>query len=203
MIHLLALALTVTLTDMPAPAKSAGLSADEWSKISKGEVVSKTEMYKTADGKDAGRGRAWAVINATPDQCLATLKKYEDAPLYMPRVKKVTFLDRKDTTMTVVQELKVAFSTYRYSMNFVFDPAAHAMSWTLNKNYKNDIKDTTGTWSFIALDGGKTFLDYTVAADTGAAVPAFLANYLTQRDLPDVLSSFRKRVESGGTWTKD
>jgi ribosome-associated toxin RatA of RatAB toxin-antitoxin module len=203
MIHALALTAAFALADMPAPLKDAGVTAAEWSTLEKGEVVAKTETYKTADGKDAGRGRAWIVINATPDACFATLKKYEDVPQYMPRVKKVTFLERSDAAYTVVQEIKVAFSTYRYSMKFAFDAAAKSMSWSLNKAYKNDIKDTTGRWLFLPMDGGKTLLDYTVAADTGAAVPEFLANYLTKRDLPDVLQSFKKRVESGGKWTRD
>ena len=203
MVHVLALTAALALADLPAVAKDAGIGPADWAKISAGEVVAKTETFKTAEGKDGGRGHAWAVVKAAPEACYATLHKYEDLPLFMPRVKKVTFLDKKDVTMTVVQEIKVAFSTYRYSLNCVFDPKANAMSWSLNKAYRNDIKDTTGAWKFLPLEGGKTLIDYHVEADTGAAVPRFLADYLTQRDLPNVLDSFRKRVESGGTWTKD
>ena len=51
--------LTLALAaDLPPAAVSSDLSADEFAKASAGEVVVKGEVYKTADGKDAARGKA-------------------------------------------------------------------------------------------------------------------------------------------------
>jgi len=207
MIHALAFTAALVLSAAPPAvppiAAKLGLDADAWQTLQKGEVVAKTVVKKNAAGKDVGNGRAWVIIKATPDACYATLSKYEETPKYMPRVEKVTIADKTPTFMRVTQAIKVVFSTYRYTMDFTFDPKAKAMTWVLDKKAKNDIADTSGKWSFLPLPGGTTtLLDYTVAVDTGAALPSFLSNYLTKRDLPGVLDAFRKRVESGGKWTK-
>jgi hypothetical protein len=39
--------------------------------------------------------------------------------------------------------------------------------------------------------------------DSGMIVPKFLEEQLIGYDLPGVLSSIRRRTESGGTWTKE
>lgn len=203
MVHALALAAALAFTaDPPAQAKAAGLTPAEWAKASNGEVVVKGETFKNAEGKDSGRGRAWVVINATADACYATIHKYEDVPQYLPRVKKVSFLDKGETQMRITQEIGVVFSTYRYTMDFTFDPAAKVASWVLDPKVRNDIKDTSGAWKFVPLDDGKTLLDYTVSVDTGMSVPRAISDYMTRKDLPDVLLNFKKRVESGGKWTK-
>src|SRR5438270_2661656 len=127
MITTLALVASLALADLPAPAKQVGLTPESWSKVESGEVITKAETFKTAEGKDGGRGHAWAIINATPDACYATLHKYEDLALFMPRVKKITFLKKEETSMRVIQEIKVALSTYRYNLDLAYDPAGKAM----------------------------------------------------------------------------
>lgn len=203
MVTTVALLAALALGQMPAAAKEAGLTPADWGQLEKGEVVTRTETYKTPAGKDAGKGRAWVIVKATPEACYATLHKYEEVPKYLPRVKKVSFLDRSDTQMRVTQELKVAFSTVRYTLITSWDPVKKSMAWKLDHSVKADIAETVGGWRFLPYGEGQTFLDYDVTADTGAAIPRAIADYFTQRDLPAVLSSFKKRVESGGTWEKD
>jgi ribosome-associated toxin RatA of RatAB toxin-antitoxin module len=189
--------------EMPPAAKEAGLAPAEWTKLEKGEVVSKTETFKTPEGKDGGKGRAWVIIKAPPEACFATLHKYEDIPKYMPRVKKVSFLERGEKEMRVTQEIKVAFTTVRYTLLTSWDAPKKEMHWKLDHSVKSDIAETTGGWRFLPYGEGQTFLDYDIVADTGSSIPRAIADYFTQRDLPAVLNNFKQRVESGGTWTKD
>lgn len=199
----LALLAALSLTELPAVAKAANLTEAEFQKASSGEVVVKGELSKNAKGEDVGRGRAWLVIDAPPEKCFAQLQRYEEAPQFLPRVSKVVFPEKTKEKMRVTQSIKVVLSTYTYTMIFVFNDAKKQMDWTLDKSVENDIVDTAGTWLFTDLGNGKTLLDYGVSVDTGKAVPKFLSDYMTKRDLPDVLLNFKKRVESGGKWTRD
>ena len=39
--------------------------------------------------------------------------------------------------------------------------------------------------------------------EIGVPVPEFIKKYATSKDLPNIVLSVKKRVESGGTWQKD
>jgi ribosome-associated toxin RatA of RatAB toxin-antitoxin module len=205
----MALMLTATVlalalaADLPPSAVQSGLTADEYAQASSGEVVVKGEIYKTADGKDAARGKAWLVIGASQDACWDTLYRYEEGPQFLPRLKKVTIKTKTPQKMDMEQDIKIVLSTYHYGLNFVLDKPKYTATWALDPTVKNDIKDTTGAWIFKPLPDGKTLLEYAVTVDSGLAVPSFMTDYLTKRDLPEILLSFKRRVESGGKWTKD
>ena len=51
--------------------------------------------------------------------------------------------------------------------------------------------------------GKSTLAEYTIAVDSGKFVPQFIEDYLTRKDLPQILNSLRRRVESDGKWKKD
>ena len=197
---LLSLAL---VADLPPAAVQSGLSTAEFSKATAGEVVVKGEVYKTPDGKDAARGKAWVVIAGSPDVCWDTLYRYEEAPQFLPRLKKVTISVKTPQKMDMEQDIKVVLSTYHYGLNFVLDKPRYTATWALDQTKKNDIKDTSGAWIFHPLPDGNTLLEYAVSVDSGLAVPQFISDYLTKKDLPEVLLAFKRRVESGGKWTKD
>lgn len=179
-----------------------GFSPDELKKIEKGEVAVRIELFNTASGKRAAKGHAFAIINKPPEAALAVLQDYTKLSEFMPRVEKATILQKTDTTMKVRQELGVAFTTVAYTLDLKFDVAGHRMDWTLDKAAKNDIADTMGSWEFVPLEGSRTLARYMVFADTGVSVPQFLEDFLVKKDLPNVVSAMKKRVESGGKWTK-
>ncbi|MEW5850594.1 MAG: SRPBCC family protein [Myxococcota bacterium] len=192
----------------PAPAPAAPSEAptfekDELAKLEKGQVVVRGEMYTNAAGKRAGKGKAFVIINKPPEAPWAILNDYEKMPEFMPRLARVTIQNRTADGMKVVQELKVLFKTVRYVLDLKFDASKKRMAWALDKSSKNDINDTFGSWHFQPWNGGRTLVVYDIAVDTGAMIPAFLEEYLTKKDLPEVLMAMKRRAESGGTWKKD
>jgi uncharacterized membrane protein len=200
---LAAAALSLALAELPPAATASKLNETEFNQAKKGEVVVKGETFKTSDGKDGARGKAWVVIDAAPDTCLNTLMKYEDAPTYMPRLKKVDIKKVTPDSWTLTQDVKVMLSTYTYTLDVTWNREKKTMAWVLDPKTTNDIKDTTGSWEFRPLPDNKTLLEYGITLDSGKAVPQFISDYMTQKDLPEVLLSFKRRVESGGKWTKD
>lgn len=188
----------------PAPvAPTISFTKEELARLARGSVVVRSEMFTKPDGKRAGAGKAYCIVNATPDASFAIFHDYEKTPEYQPRLKKVTVREKNGNLWRVTQELKIAIKTVRYSVDITFDPVARRMAWTLDKTQKNDIKDTMGSWEFTPWEDGKTLIVYTISLDTGSFVPAFIEQFLTQQDLPELLLSTKRRIESGGKWKKD
>ena len=196
----------------PAPATPAApatpdpripkLDEKDLATLKKGQVVVRGEMYTTEDGKRAGKGVAFVIIDKPPEAAFAVLQDYGKIPEYMPRVVKVTLSEKTPARMKVVQELKVLFKTVVYTLILDFNAQKKRMDWKLDKSASNDIKDTWGFWEFVPYENGKTLVVYNIAADTGVAIPQFLEDYLTKKDLPEVLLAMKRRTESGGTWKK-
>jgi ribosome-associated toxin RatA of RatAB toxin-antitoxin module len=191
--------------DSPAAAvdpRIPSLTEKELATLKKGQVVVRGEMYTTDDGKRAGKGVAFVVIDKPPEAAFAVLQDYGKIAEYMPRVTKVTIPEKSPTRMKVVQELKVLFKTVVYTLILDFNAQKKRMDWKLDKTAENDIKDTWGFWEFVPYDNGKTLVVYNIAANTGVSIPQFLEDYLTKKDLPEVLMAMKRRTESGGTWKK-
>lgn len=186
-----------------APWDQTKLTEKEKTALEKGEVVVHKEVVDTPDGKK-GRGHAWVVINKPREAVYEQLTTgYKDFAEFMPRLEKVEVKSLTATSMKVRSYVGVAFSTYAYTLAFKLDPAAYTLSWTLDRSEKSDIRDTAGSWKLHELEPGKsTLAEYTISVDSGKFVPQFLEDYLTRKDLPEILNAIRKRVESGGKWKK-
>lgn len=186
-----------------ADARIPTLSDKEWATLRSNKVVVRGEMYATPDGKRAGKGVAFVIIDKAPEAAWAVLTDYQKMPEFMPRLHKVTIKQKTPERMKVLQELKIMFKTVEYTLDLQFNHEKKRMDWTLDKSVENDIKDTFGSWDFIPFENGKTLVAYTIAVNTGVAIPQFLEDYLTKKDLPEVLLSMKRRVESGGKYRRD
>lgn len=187
----------------PDPYSAQGLTEEDRAAIEKGEVVVKGELHKTTEGQNAGRGVAYARAARDVEACWPILVDYGSHPEFMPRLERVTYLERTPERARATHEVRILWSTYRYTVALEFDAPRKTVAWSLDRSVKNDIKDTTGRWELLPLAGGATLIKYTVAVDTGMFVPRFLEEFLTRRDLPAILDNFRRRVESRGVWKKD
>ncbi len=197
-------ALLLALSLATAPWDSLKLDDKDKARLEKGEVVVHAETYETPDGKK-GRGKAYVIIKKPREVIYDQLTKgYKEFPEFMPRLEKVDVKSLTDTSMKVRSYVGVGLSTYEYTLAFKLDRAAFQTDWTLDKTADNDVKETTGQWKLHELEPGKsTLAEYTIAVDTGKFVPQFIEDYLTRKDLPQILNALRKRVESDGKWKKD
>ena len=73
------------------------------------------------------------------------------------------------------------------------DRANGVITWKLDDSKENEIRATTGFWAVKPHKDG-CLVYYSVALDTGHAVPGWLEDYLTKKDLPSVVTAVKKRV---------
>jgi ribosome-associated toxin RatA of RatAB toxin-antitoxin module len=168
------------------------LSAGELARIEKGEIILESQTSSGANG--SGSGLAIAFIQASKDKVIDTILKYEDYPKFMPHVKSTEVYKRTDSQVDVRFTVDVAFKKISYCRTIQVDRAAGTIVWSLDKTRKNDIADTEGFWGFKPYKNG-IIVYYMASVDSGLAVPKMVEDYLTKRDLPNIVKSIRKRVE--------
>jgi ribosome-associated toxin RatA of RatAB toxin-antitoxin module len=199
-IALLTLAVTIValaaLAPTPALAQAQNmreLTATEQAKVEAGEIILESQTYKDEQGRSRGRGLAIGYIKAPKDKIIDTILKYEDYPQFMPRVKATEVYLRTDTAVNVKFTIEVVLVKVTYYLTHKVDRAAGIITWTLDKSKPNEIAATDGFWGLKPYKDG-TLVYYSVSADTGRAIPKTIEDYLTKKDLPNIINSIKKRV---------
>jgi hypothetical protein len=91
-----------------------------------------------------------------------------------------------------------------YTVLCTIDRKNRRVDFQLDPEYKHDLEDTAGYFLFEPVDDKTTLFTYAATkVQPRLKVPFSIQNYLTARDLPDVVANVKMRIESGGTWTKD
>lgn len=102
------------------------------------------------------------------------------------------------------KEFDFRLKKIRYVVEYTTDANKHRVDFRLDKNYPHDINDAAGYFLFEEMNQNVTIFTYAATkVDTGIKVPKFIQDYMTSSDLPAIVISVKKRVESDGTWTKD
>lgn len=168
------------------------LSQDELTRLEAGEVILESQKYENEAGEIRGRGLAIAYVKANKKAVMDTLLDYPSYPQFMPRVKNTEVYLNTPTQINVKFTLKVVITIVYYIKHYV-DRDAGTIAWELDNTQENDIKDTTGSWLVKPHKQG-CLLFYSVALDTGRSVPGWLEDYLTKKDLPNVVRAVKEKV---------
>jgi carbon monoxide dehydrogenase subunit G len=180
-----------------------GLTDGELQTALRGDVPTRSESFTTPAGKNAGRGVGAITIDRPMREVWATLTHYEDRAEYIPRLKSVAVLEKREGAVRVRQEVDASITTARYTAWYKLDEAAHVIHWILDDTATdNTIAAVDGDYRLFEVAPNRTLLVYRTYVDSGRAVPRFIQSYLTQKSIPDLLRAIKKRVESGGTWKK-
>ncbi len=214
---LLALLLALALPLMARPGdaeKEAGAAAEESplarftpeqkEKLLAGEAIYEHVEEKGEDGKLHGHGQSSALIDAPIDEAFKIFCQYDKHQLYFPRKTKSDVVKTEGEVSWVHKEFDFSLITIEYTVKYVKDEKNHRVDFEMDPSYPHDLKDTAGYFHFEKVDEKKTLITYAATkVETGLKVPSMVQNYLTSKDLPTVVINIKKRIESGGTWTKE
>lgn len=98
------------------------------------------------------------------------------------------------------QRLKILFQRYRYRIEFRLSPEQHRIEWLLDERFDNDLAAVSGFWELYQMADGRTLGRSGNSVDVGPAVPAFLQDWITRKNLPRTMERVRRWVDSGGTY---
>jgi hypothetical protein len=98
------------------------------------------------------------------------------------------------------QRLKILFQRFVYYISYRLDRSQYRIEWHLDHGYENDLDQVDGFWELYEMEDGRTLGRSGTSIDVGPAIPAFLQDWLTRKNLPQTMERVRLWVDSGGSY---
>jgi hypothetical protein len=164
------------------------------------ELMQQRRVLMKAEGGDAGLVEALVLFAKPPEEVWPLLIQRERQKEYRPELTAVEIVQREENGLVEEQHLKIAFLKVGYRLNDRFDPVTHTLTFVLDPSYDSPLEHVSGYWELHALDGGRTLARFGTRVSVSKAVPGFLQNGITRKNVPETLENTRKWVDSGGQW---
>jgi len=119
---------------------------------------------------------------------------------YRPELEKVETVEPLPEGNVDLQEMKIMFVRIHYRLRYHYEPAKDRLSWELDPRFDNGLHIIDGSWELHALDAGHTLARFSTHVDVGAALPAFLQDIATRKNVPQTLERCRKWIDSDGRY---
>ena len=116
---------------------------------------------------------------------IADYKKY---PEFLTEIKQAKIVVQRPKTVDFELEL---IKKFHYRLKF--RETKDEISWQLVES--NLFKKNDGRWALTEIDKGQTEAHYYLDIDFGFLVPKFIVASLVEKDLPKMVSRFKKRAQ--------
>lgn len=130
------------------------------------------------------------VFNCTPEQFFKIIADYEKYNEFLPEIKQCKVLKTEGNRKLVEYHAQVVKS-FKYCL-WMTETPSHSITWEFASG--DMFKTSVGSWK-LENEAGKTRATYTVEATFSMFVPGPIANALVSVNLPNMISSYHKRVK--------
>lgn len=130
------------------------------------------------------------VFNCTPEQFYKIIADYEKYHEFLPEVKQCKVLKSEGHRKLVEYNVQV-MKSFKYSL-WMTENAPTSITWEFASG--DIFKTSVGSWK-LENEAGKTRATYSVEATFSMFVPGPIANALVSVNLPNMISSYHKRVK--------
>lgn len=94
--------------------------------------------------------------------------------------------------------LRILFLDIRYRLRNRLDRERRRISWELARGFEQDLERVEGSWKLYPLPPDRTLGVFRTRVEVGPAMPAFLQDYATRKNLPGTLARCRRWVDGDG-----
>lgn len=182
------------------PDGLAGLTLEQQENLSRGKIILPESVVKTPEGKTLIE--AALVFDKPPEEVWELLSKTEDQVKYLGNIKEATVIFQGPTENNIEFKVKILVKTFIYRQIHRFDKKNLYFYWTLDPDFRSDLKELNGFWRFYPFGSGKTLGRYGSRLLLRFFVPDSIQTALTREKLPEALQSVREYVNSGGAKTR-
>ncbi len=130
------------------------------------------------------------VFNCTCEEFYKIVSDYTKYPEFLAEVKSVKILKADGAKKSVEYNVSV-MKTFKYTLAML-EKTNESITWEFASG--DIFKTMSGGWKFED-QAGKCKATYTVEATFGVFVPSPIANALVSVNLPNMMSSYHKRVK--------
>jgi coenzyme Q-binding protein COQ10 len=131
------------------------------------------------------------LFQCTPEQFFKIISDYPNYPEFLQEVKECKVLKSEGNRKLVEYTVSV-MKIFKYNL-WMTESSPTSISWEFASG--DLFKTSTGSWK-LADEGGKTRATYMVDATFNLFVPGPIAKALVSVNLPNMVSSYHKRVGS-------
>jgi hypothetical protein len=164
------------------------------------ELLEERLVLMQTEGSDKGLVEALVLFSKPPEEVWPLLVQRERQKEYRPELTSVEIVKREENALVEEQHLKIAFLKVGYRLTDRLDPATWTLTFELDPSYESQLEHVSGYWELHAFDGGRTLARFGTRVNVSKAVPGFLQNGITRKNVPETLDNTRRWVDSGGQW---
>jgi ribosome-associated toxin RatA of RatAB toxin-antitoxin module len=164
------------------------------------ELLEERLVLMRNEGGDAGLVEALVLFSIPPDQVWELLVQRERQSEYRPELTGIELIERNESRVLEEQHLRIAFISLSYRLENRFEPETRTFTFEIDTSYESIIQHVSGYWELHGLDGGRTLARFGTRVNVSSAVPGFLQNGITRKNVPQSLENTRQWVDSGGRW---
>jgi len=132
------------------------------------------------------------------DDVYALLAQSERQVEFRPELKSVVTVEQGPRGPVDEQRLRILFQRYVYRLIYELFPERRRIEWLLDERFDNDLAKVSGFWQLYEMKDGGTLGRSGTSVDVGPAVPAFLQDWITRKNLPRTMERVRLWVNSDG-----
>lgn len=153
-----------------------------------------------SDGLPEGQVEALVVFERPADRVWELLLARERQREYRPELTELSVLEQSGDGVVEEQHLKIAFLSVSYRLRDRFDADTRTITWQLDPDFESTLEHVSGYWELHPLDAERTLARFGTKVSVSAAVPGFLQNGITRKNVPESLENTRQWVDSDGRW---
>jgi len=151
-------------------------------------------------GGDPAQVQALVLFTRQRSRVIQLLLQTARQTEYRPDLEKVETVERFSNGEVDMQEIKIMLIPISYWLRYQWDVSAGRISWGLDPRFPNDLRVTDGYWELEEIDAVHTLGRFGTRVDVGPALPAFLQEIATRKNLPQTLNHCRRWIDSDGRY---
>lgn len=164
------------------------------------ELLEERIVLLPADGLPKGQIEALVLFAQPPETVWELLLQRERQKEYRPELTSIAIVEQGTDGCVEEQHLKIAFLAVGYRLRNRYDPTARTLLWELDPSFESTLQHVSGYWELHALENARTLARFGTKVSVSPAVPGFLQNRITRKNVPETLENTREWVDSKGRW---
>jgi hypothetical protein len=164
------------------------------------ELMEERVVLLPSDELPKGQVEALVLFSQPPEKVWELLLQRERQTEFRPEITALSIVEKGPGRVVEEQHLKIAFLEVAYRLVDRFDAATRTITWQLDPSFESTLEHVSGYWELHELDGGRTLARFATKVSVSPAVPRFLQDGITRRNVPQSLENTREWVDSNGRW---